>query len=317
MNITFHYKEKAFLCKLIIRTVRKVKIYTLDNIDLYIRLIYNYKKGEMKMKRKIEQYWNKYTFVMSFIFFVITMPVIWAIIYPITKEWPNVWQATIKYGLSAISAYAYIILVWKKRCAIEEKPNFFKHLFSFGLLGVIGAVGAFVFSADHVDVMPKVSVFIGCVLMNLAIAISEEFIFRVVILRKMLSAWKDKKNAMWYAVISCCIIFGVRHMLNLISMPDAVVLTMAQVVFTFMAGFYLCAVYLRTENIWICVLIHFLEDFGTSVWEIFSTQAAASAGADGNMMSAVGMIMLQIPYVIFAILMLRDKTWDAHKAIPL
>ena len=153
--------------------------------------------------------------------------------------------------------------------------------------------------------------------MNLGIAISEEFIFRVVILGKMLSAWKDKKNAMWYAVISCCVIFGVRHLLNLISMPDTVLLTMAQVVFTFMAGFYLCAVYLRTENIWICVLIHFLEDFGTSVWEIFSTHAAASAMADGNIMSAMGMIILQVPYIIFAILMLRDKTWDVNRVIPL
>lgn len=269
------------------------------------------------MERKIEQYWRKHTFMVSFIFFMITMPVIWGILYPVTKEWPNVWQGTIKYGLSAMSAYAYIVLVWQKKSMIQGRQKFFKHLFSFGLLGVIGAVGAFVFSADRVDVMPKISVFVGCILMNLAIAISEEFIFRVVILRKMLSAWKNREKAVWCAVTSCCLIFGIRHMLNLITMPDAVLLTLAQVVFTFMAGFYLCAVYLRTENIWICVLIHFLEDFGTSIWEIFSTQAAASAGADGNMMSAVGMIMLQIPYLIFGILMLRDKTWDAHKAISL
>jgi membrane protease YdiL (CAAX protease family) len=154
-----------------------------------------------------------------------------------------------------------------------------------------------------------ISTVIGCILMNLAVAVSEEFLFRGVILNAFLNSWKTKRNFISAAVIASCIIFGLRHLINLYTTPASIFATCAQVFFTFMAGTYLCAVYLRSQNIWVCILIHFLEDFSTSIWTLFSSHAAASAAADISPMAALGMIAMQIPYLIFAVLMLRDKNW--------
>lgn len=258
---------------------------------------------------KLDRWWKSHVVVGSILFFLISMPLVWGAIFPILQGLDKVWQGAIKYGLSALWAWLVIQYIWQGEKLLGMQSPFWKGLFSFGLLGVIGAIGAFFFSRDTVDMMPSVMTLLGCILMNLAIAVSEEFIFRIVILNYMLKAWQDKKQVLLYALIICNMIFGLRHLLNLITMPQAVYLTLAQVVFTFMAGLYLCAVYLRTRNIWICILIHFMEDFGTSVWEIFSSSTSLSASADGNIFAALGMIALQIPYVIFAILMMRDKNW--------
>ncbi len=76
-----------------------------------------------------------------------------------------------------------------------------------------------------------------------------------------------------------------------------------------MAGFYLSAVYLRTRNIWICVFIHFLEDFSSGFWSICSTEAALQEGVDGPVAGTILLVVVHSVYVIFGILMLRDKTW--------
>jgi len=237
------------------------------------------------------------------------MPLIWLLTYPIYSSLDSVWNGAVKYGFSGISALGFIFFIWKRPTFSFACSKFWRNLFTFGLLGVIGAIGAFVFSSDKVDMTPSFITMLGCILMNLAIAVSEEVIFRGLILHSMLQAWREKKNVVARSIIACSIIFGLRHLLNLITMPDTLFLTLAQVVFTFMAGTYLCAVYIRTGNIWVCIVIHFLEDFGTSVWEIFSSNAAVSAASDGTIGVAIGMIALQIPYVIFTVLMLRDKNW--------
>ena len=156
----------------------------------------------------------------------------------------------------------------------------------------MGAIGAFFFSRDVIDLTPNALTILACIAFNLAIALGEEFLFRGVILHAMLRAWKDKRNYIFLTVIACSAIFGIRHFLRLITSPNAIILTMAQVVFTFMAGIFLCAVFLRTRNIWICITIHFLENMAVTIWRIFSSNAAASASQDGSIGAAIGMIVL-------------------------
>jgi membrane protease YdiL (CAAX protease family) len=243
------------------------------------------------------------------------MPVAWGVLCPVTRLLDSLWAGTIQYTVTAILSIVFMYCIWKTSLFSFQCKHFWKGLFSFGLLGVLGAIGAFIFSRDMVDLTPTAFTIIGCVALNLAIAVSEEFLFRGVILHSMLRAWQDKKHYIILSVIGCSAIFGIRHLLNLMTSPTAIVLTLAQVIFTFMAGIFLCAVFLRTQNIWICITIHFLEDIAVSIWEIFSSNAAASASLDGSIGAAFGMIALQIPYVIFGILMLRDKIWIYYNVI--
>ena len=253
---------------------------------------------------------KKHTTLICFAMFIIAMPLAWLTLNPLIRQFDDVWADVVRYLVTVAITILLMRLIWKKNVFSFKCPKLFKGLFTFGLVGLVGAVGAFVFSYEMVDVMPAIEMIVGVVLMNLAIAISEEFLFRGVILNVLLKAYSEKKKSIHSAVLVSCAIFGLRHFLNLITKPDALIMTCAQAAFTFMAGTYLCAVYLRTKNIWVCVLIHFLEDFAVSLWPLFSSVAASSASTDITVSNALGMVILLIPYIVFAWFMLRDKKWQ-------
>lgn len=257
---------------------------------------------------------KKIVLIKCIVIFGITMPVAWGILYPIVLPLQPVWRDTVKYLLTAILTILFMILLWRKSLFSLNCPKFVHSLFTFGLLGLIGAAGAFVFSYEPFNDTLTIDVILGCILMNLAIAVSEEFLFRGVILNALLSVFdqEGRKSNPWKAVILANVIFGFRHLLNLIQMPETRVATFAQVIFTCMAGIYLCAVYLRSNNLWICIVIHFLEDFASSFWSISHWNSAGSS--DTTVAAAIGMIALQIPYVVFACFMLNDKRWDTKES---
>lgn len=258
------------------------------------------------MKKFIE----KRPVIFSIAVFALSMPIIWGAMYPLLYKLPFYWASAIKYTLTLLVVIAVCFAVYRRIPFTLQYKGMFKGLFIFGAVGLICAVMAFIFSYNTPDVTPSASTVIGFILYNLAIALSEEFLFRGVIFTQMLDSWKNKKNFIWAAIIASSAIFGIRHFLNLVTMPNTVITVVGQVLFTFMAGFYLCALYLRTRNIWVCIIIHFLEDFFTGFWALVSTSAAAAQTVDstiGNMFMLVG---VHLVYILFGILMLKTKKWQ-------
>ncbi|MDE7453341.1 MAG: CPBP family intramembrane metalloprotease, partial [Clostridia bacterium] len=205
----------------------------------------------------MKKFIDRFPVIFSVLVFAITMPVIWGATYPLLYKLPFYWASAIKYTLTFLAVIAICFAAYRKIPFTLQGKGLLKGLFTAGLVGLICAVMAFVFSYNTPDVTPSVSTVFGFVLYNLAIAFSEEFLFRGVIFTQMLDSWKNKKGFIWIAIIVSSVIFGLRHLLNLVTAPQVVITTIGQVLFTFMAGFYLCAVYLRTRNIWICIIIHF------------------------------------------------------------
>lgn len=250
---------------------------------------------------------RQFPVIISLLAFGMAMPLLWGVTYPLLTKLPFYWAGAVRYALSfcvttGISFVIYRGIPFPYRC--EE---FFRGLFSFGALGIICAVMAFVFSYDKPDTIPTISTMLGFVCYNLAIAVSEEWLFRGLIGNVLWESRKGRKGAVWFSVTVSSIIFGLRHFLNLIAKPETVVSTTGQVIFTFMAGFYLCAIYLRTGNIWICVFIHFLEDFLTGFWGVVSTSAAAVQHIDSDIKSTVLLVAVHSVYVIFGIFMIKGK----------
>jgi len=101
-------------------------------------------------------------------------------------------------------------------------------------------------------------------------------------------------------------IIGMKHITNLITYPNQIVITSAQIVFAGMAGIYLAAVYVRSQNIWVVIAIHFLEDIAVTIMELFSTQAVNNSTADIAISQALLMVLIQIPYVFVGIRMLKN-----------
>ena len=256
------------------------------------------------MTETIRKCSDKHPLLFSLAAFGLAMPVTWGIITPWLKQMPMVWGGTVKYTLSLLVVFGICLAVYGRLPFTLSGKGFVRGLFGFGLLGLICAVMAFLFSYQTPVTLPSVGTVTGFTLYSLAIALSEEFLFRGLILSRLLYAWRDRRGFLWWSVTACSVLFGLRHLLNLIEKPYAPVFTVGQVVFTFLAGFYLCAVYLRTENLWVCVCIHFAEDFLTGFWALFVSSAGRSDASVGNMalLCAVHSV-----YVIFGVLMLRDK----------
>ena len=239
--------------------------------------------------------------IYSLFVFAIAMPFIWGILNPLFIKMPEYYGGAFKYFLSLLSSLGLCFALDKGIKFSLKNKNFLEGLFSYGLLGIICAVAAMVFSYSPIDHSTTPIKVIGYILYCLMIAMSEEFIFRGMILHRFIQS----KNGIFTAVIFSSLIFGIRHFLNLITMPNTVISTIGQVLFTFMAGFYLCAVYIKTDNIWICVLIHFMEDFSTGFWALVSSEAYASQNVDGEILQVVLLVVVHSIYIIFGVLMLK------------
>lgn len=252
---------------------------------------------------------HKHIIVFCVILFILSTPVLWYILdIPLNTLNVNYqYSLALKNMVTAVFAIIFMRIAWGKGLFTFKGNHFLKSLFTFGLLGVIGSLGAFAFNRGEIDLKPTAFAIIGYLLMNLSIAFSEEVLFRGIMLNLMKKVWIGQEGVVLKAVIVSSVLFGLKHINNLLTYPNQVVTTSAQILFAGMAGMYLAAVYVRSQNIWVCILIHFLEDTAVTIMELFSSQTLNSSVADIGIMQASMMILIQIPYVIVSLLMLRDK----------
>jgi membrane protease YdiL (CAAX protease family) len=258
------------------------------------------------------------TIVCALFLVVGTMLIPWGAMYPLSKYMNSYLYTSLKYFVTFVLSFLVLFILRKKNLAScwinlfhpkEKKQSFFKDLFTFGLLGLIGSIMPLLFSYDTIDLTPSLTTILSFFLSILMIALSEELLFRIVILGLFLQEEITSKKQLLLAICLASIVFGLRHLINLVTMPNTVFSTFCQVGFTFLAGTYLCAVYLRTNRIGVVLLIHFLEDVSSGFWCLFSTKAQLSSTADTNLWQIAGLLVIQIIYFVFCYFMIKDKKY--------
>jgi membrane protease YdiL (CAAX protease family) len=257
----------------------------------------------------MKEFIHKHIISFCIVLFILSTPVLWYILdIPLNNLEVNYqYSLAIKNMATAVFAIILMGIVWGKGLFSFKGNHFFKSLFTFGLVGVIGSLGAFAFNLGEIDLKPTAFTIIGYLLMNLSIAFSEEVLFRGIMMNLMKKVWRGQEKVILKAVLASSLLFGLKHINNLLTYPNQIVTTGAQILFAGMAGMYLAAVYIRSQNIWVCIFIHFLEDTAVTIMELFSSQTLNNSVADIGIMQASMMILIQIPYVIVCLLMLRDK----------
>lgn len=93
------------------------------------------------------------------------------------------------------------------------------------------------------------------------IALLEELIFRGILLYLAEDLLKDKKHKPLLIVVVCSLIFSLFHLTNL-SFGADVGATLLQCIYTFLIGAMLTVTMLKIGNVWLCVLIHGVFNFG-------------------------------------------------------
>lgn len=97
-----------------------------------------------------------------------------------------------------------------------------------------------------------------------AIALLEETFFRALLLPVFAERFAKNKYGMFLSVISTSVLFALMHLINLL-FGAGVGATILQVGYTFLIGCMLAVMQLKTKNVWLCVIVHALFDFGGTI----------------------------------------------------
>ena len=195
-----------------------------------------------------------------------------------------------KYGVdSLLEAIFFIVLIiafgQKYRIGFTFK-SFWKGLF-IGAPTLIISVVAFIinlvlgyrnFGGPSID---KASIIVYVVALFLGAGICEEFMTRAIMMNFLRSAMGNTKKGTILAIIISAVSFGLLHLMNL-AYGD-VIGTLGQVLYAIGFGIMLGAVYVRSNNIWANVALHFLIDISLLMYGvIFRGQAYTIAELLGN-----------------------------------
>ena len=98
----------------------------------------------------------------------------------------------------------------------------------------------------------------------IAISLLEEIFFRALLLPIFMERFENKRYRVIASVLCSSVLFALLHLLNLF-FGAGVGETMLQVGYTFLLGCMLAVMMLKTQNIWLCVIVHALFDFGGTI----------------------------------------------------
>ena len=154
---------------------------------------------------------------------------------------------------------------------------------------------------------------IAIVLFNtLLVGFSEETMFRGILFRAF-----EERMAVWPAIILTSALFGAVHLLNVFTTGE-LFMAAVQSLGAALSGLVFIAIMLRTGSIWPAIVYHGLWDCGLFMFGV-SPGLESSAGAapvDIPVWAAFVPVVLNLPNVIFALIMLRNigKRGDKHVA---
>ena len=230
-------------------------------------------------------------------------------------------QTIQRFVLGAIMFIALYVLGGKEVLTWKKKSTRYMLLLSayqllFSLLTAISTYmdGPKVVKSDWLFVL----------LSNLALAfcvgLYEEGFMRGIFLNGLIKIFPNTKVGLWLAVIISSFLFGFIHVMWYIPYiginPVSIIMQMASKTITAGAiGMLLAAIYLKTKNIWTCVIVHGLNDFFIFLQEAFSRLGSTMPTADyvhvhmemtqQQIFSNLHVILILLPNIIIAILVIR------------
>ena len=143
--------------------------------------------------------------------------------------------------------------------------NLSKGVFRYGLI----VICAFIFqmAANYqkpeigiVSALPELLLYFVSVM---SVGLFEEMLCRGMLFNAFRDRFGDSKKGIYLSALLSSMLFGLFHLVNLVSYPDLVIATIAQVIYATFFGFIFCVIYFRSKNILACIILHGLFDLRT------------------------------------------------------
>ena len=210
--------------------------------------------------------------------------------------------------MPTIISFAAYLIVFALYCIKHRKD--FKGFFRIKGLGsglLLGwseiAVILFIFIAGILEHKVYGNIGLG-IFLGLKPGVCEEIVFRIIPL-SLIMKHEKREQLMIPAIITISAIFGLIHGANLLSGANPVA-TLFQVLYAAGTGFLFAAIYLRTGNMWITIVLHSLADINYYI----GAQAQLGTGALTGSVNTFNAIL----YLVYAALYFANAFYIFRKS---
>ena len=142
---------------------------------------------------------------------------------------------------------------------------------------------------------------------NMITGFYEEIIVRGMLLGHMMKHWKNDEKKILRAAVATSLLFGIVHLGNLVY--GNAVETIFQVIYATIIGLVFAASYLRTKNLWACILIHGFTDVTSALYKIHYLPGEEIPDVIGGfqfMQGGFGLLFLPISFLIALVVALYE-----------
>ncbi len=156
------------------------------------------------------------------------------------------------------------------------------------------------------------SVLILCAL----IGITEEFLCRGWLQNEFLERYGDTKKNILTSIILASFVFGIMHIVNVITTSQTLFETVLQIINAVSIGFFFGVLYYKTRNIWSVIILHAYYDFSIMIGKLAEIKECTYGVATTKILvtSSFSMLMLSAFWIICALLILRRCNYPDEKA---
>ena len=214
--------------------------------------------------------------------------------------------------LILIGSCFFISKMYKKSVA-PSTLNMTKGLFIYGATVWIIIITN-LFSEYKTPALPASSVIpslIGLFFGAMGTGLLEELVFRGFFFNAFTDRLGDSKKSIFASMFLSSSIFGLTHLINLISHPELFVATISQVIYAILIGCIFCVIYYRTQNIWPGIILHGLIDFTGKFWECFNPAPIT----DSSILIAIIEVAVCLILFVSAIVQLNKEFKNKEAAI--
>ena len=157
-------------------------------------------------------------------------------------------------GIIAFLTLKYLCPNWKLGF---NKNELISSLRKYGIVGiVVGLITGIAFYIGlKFDAKPSIwKVLIEGIIYYIGVAIIEELYVRGLLLNLIEKVCHKSKNSTLIGIILSSVVFGLGHIFGVLGEPILIIIT--KVVWTIAMGMYFGAIYKKTNNLWIPIILH-------------------------------------------------------------